>query len=318
MEEAVERKHNKLLVLVGSPGVGKSATVRVLAKELELDVLSWNESYVSRGNDSFGSGLLSIEHSSAIDSFREFLQQTGTGFSSLDLSKNKGSPSTSNKKSIILLEELPNLHGPDAVQRFRGIMNQHLHRSQVPTVLIFSDVSEGKHKPDDLEQLVDPADLYSSFTCIRQMHPVTKTKMKKVMDRIAKVLKCKITPTMLEELHLQSGGDMRHAIMNLQLYSTGLKSVDASNNLQNNRDVKLSTFHALGKLLYAKRAEKNGRSVLMFEPDEIIERSDLGTGGSLRFLEYHSADFFTDSIELSNAFELYSDAAVLLDHPDVR
>lgn len=317
MNEAVDGKQKKLLVLVGSPGIGKSTTIRVLAMELGLDILRWNESYVPRGHDTFRNGLLSVERSSPIDSFQEFLQHGGTGLASLDLLKNDGSSSSSSAKFVILLEELPNLHGPDAAQRFREIMSQHLKRSQVPTVLIFSDVSEGKHKPYDLERLVDPTDLYGPTASIRQMHPVTKPKMKKVLDGIAKLLKCTISPTLFEELHLQSGGDMRHAIMNFQLSSTGLNTVETSNHRQNNRDVNLSTFHALGKLLYAKREQKNGLSVLAFRPDEIIERSDLGTGASLRFLEYHSADFFTDSIELSNAFELYSDAAVLLDHPDV-
>jgi hypothetical protein len=66
-----------------------------------------------------------------------------------------------NNKSIILLEELPNLHGQDAELQFRTIMGRHLDRSYAPTVLIFSDVSEGRHKPEDLERLIDPDNLYS-------------------------------------------------------------------------------------------------------------------------------------------------------------
>eukprot|EP00526_Cylindrotheca_closterium_P014570 CAMPEP_0113629980 /NCGR_PEP_ID=MMETSP0017_2-20120614/15570_1 /TAXON_ID=2856 /ORGANISM="Cylindrotheca closterium" /LENGTH=281 /DNA_ID=CAMNT_0000540413 /DNA_START=6 /DNA_END=851 /DNA_ORIENTATION=+ /assembly_acc=CAM_ASM_000147 len=85
----------------------------------------------------------------------------------------------------------------------------------------------------------------------------------------------------------------------------------------NDRDVKLSTFHALGKLLYAKRKEENGKTVLAFNPDDTLQRSDLGVRNSLRFLEYHSVEFFTDITELSSAFDLYSDAASLLDHPDL-
>ena len=319
MIDAVKGNQLKLLVLVGNPGIGKSTMIRVLAKELSLDVLSWNESYVPWKADE-GNGFLSVERSSPIDSFQEFLQTSGNGFSLLQLSNSsKDTPSEEpNQKSIILLEELPNLHGTDMAKRFRDIMSQHLQRSQVPTVLIFSDTSEGKHKPDDLEKLIDPSDLYSPGTCIRQIHPATKAKTKKVLEHIGKQINCKISTTLFEELHLQSGGDIRHAIMNLQLQSTGLSSLRGRSRLGNNRDVKLSTFHALGKLLYAKRVEKDdGRSVLDFDPEEILERSDLGTRSSLRFLEHHSVDFFTDITELSNAFELYSDAATILDNPDV-
>jgi cell cycle checkpoint protein len=321
LEECTQQGSNsncKLLILVGSPGIGKSATVRVLAKELHLSIMHWNESFVPRARgEAADRSVFSIEQSSPIDSFHEFLQQSGAGFSSLHLSnESESSSSSSCQKSVILLEDLPNLHGQDAELRFREVMSQHLRRSRVPTVLIFSDVSEGRHRPDDLERLIDRRELYSqAATTILQIHPVTKSKMKKVLDQIAKQQKCQVTQTFLEELHHQSRGDIRHAIMTLQLQSTGLKSLANSKISQNDRDVKLSTFHALGKLLYAKRTEKDGRSVLAFDPEEIMERSDLGIGGSLRFLEYHSTDFFSDIIELSDAYSLFSDAATLLDNP---
>ena len=44
MEDAVNGNQLKLLVLVGKPGIGKSTMIRVLAKELSFNVLSWNES----------------------------------------------------------------------------------------------------------------------------------------------------------------------------------------------------------------------------------------------------------------------------------
>lgn len=320
LQEATQPGGNslRLLVLVGSPGVGKSAMVRVLAKELGLEVRIWNESFVSRDR---GEGnlqhVLSVEKSSALDSFEEFLGQCGAGFSSLQLSTDKENTA---KRSLILLEDLPNLHGLDAAIRFRRIMTDHLNGSQVPTVLIFSDVSEGKHRPADLERLIDPVDLYAPYSLICQIHPVTKPKMKKILDKIASQQNCEIPSSFLEELHLQSGGDVRHAVMTLQLQSTGLKSLPPTANRtarQNDRDKKLSTFHALGKILYAKRkVDDNGQQVLAFDPEEIMARSDLGISGSLRFLEYHSTDFFTDVEDLADASSLFSDAAALLDNPD--
>jgi hypothetical protein len=46
-----------------------------------------------------------------------------------------------------------------------------------------------------------------------------------------------------------------------------------------------------------------------------MERSDMGLGGSLGFLEYHSVEFFQDITELSDAMDYYSDAATMLDFP---
>jgi len=324
----ITSQKQKLLILVGSPGVGKSTTVRMIAKELNLPVLTWNESFNPRGMDS--RSLFSVEQTSALDSFNEFLQQSGSGFVSLKFTSssvttaitgeeiNFPSENNNNNKAIILIEDLPNLHGTTAELRMRTILNCHLQRSQLPTVLIFSDVSEGKHRPEDLERLIDPDDLYDNVrTTIMQIHPVTKPKMKKILSTIAKSEKHRFDSSFLEEIHYQSHGDMRHAVMTLQLHATGRSKSDCAtatlHNGQNNRDTKLSAFHSLGKILYAKRVLVNGKdSRLAFDPEAILERSDLGVNGSLRFLEFHSPDFFTDITELSNAYAYFSDAAFIL------
>ncbi len=210
------------------------------------------------------------------------------------------------------------MHGTTAQSRFRDIMISHLQRSRVPTILIFSDVSEGKHRPDDLERLISPEILYDNEqTTIMQIHSVTKPKMKKILTAIAKHEKYRCDANFFEEIHHQSNGDIRNAIMTLQLYASGRcgsrSTVTIGSEGQNNRDVKLSTFHSLGKLLYAKRTfDSNGESRLAFDPETILQRSDLGIEGSLRFLEFHSPDFFTDIIELSDAYSSFSDVAEML------
>lgn len=325
MESATANRASakKLLVLVGSPGIGKSTMLRLLAKEMGLAVCDWNESHNPRTYAGGYCGIMSVEESSPLDSFEEFLQQSGAGFSSLQLTNiapaSSLSPVTARSRSknyIILLEDLPNLHGSESELRFRKVMSNHLKRSQVPTVLIFSDVSEGKHRPDDLERLIDPNDLYSeSISTILQIHPVTKPKMKKMLERIASLQGCQVPSVFWEQVHDQSRGDLRHAILTLQLESSGRTSLVTNQLRHNDRDVKLSTFHALGKLLYAKRTMQHGKLVLAYDPELTMERSDMGLGGSLGFLEYHSVEFFQDITELSNAMDYYSDAATLLDFP---
>jgi cell cycle checkpoint protein len=313
----------KLLVLVGSPGIGKSTMLRLLAKDLGLSACDWNESHNPRTYAGGSSGLMSVEESSPLDSFEAFLQQSGAGFSSLQLTNitpvssiSPATTSSSSQHSIILLEDLPNLHGSESELRFRKLISNHLKRSQVPTVLIFSDVSEGKHRPDDLERLIDPKDLYSeSMSTILQIHPVTKPKMKKILERIASLQGCQVPSVFWEQVHDQSRGDLRHAILTLQLESSGRASLVTNQLRHNDRDVKLSTFHALGKLLYAKRTLQHGKMALAYDPELTMERSDMGLAGSLGFLEYHSVDFFQDITELSNAMDYYSDAATLLDFP---
>eukprot|EP00536_Pseudo-nitzschia_multiseries_P008787 jgi/Psemu1/288025/fgenesh1_pg.230_\ len=326
MTAASHQVRQKLLILVGSPGIGKSTAIRMIADELKFSTLSWNESFHPRGyQDGSSRDLFSVEQTSALDSFDEFLQQSGSGIESLHLISSDNNNNTTNNNSIVLLEDLPNLYRTSAEERFRNIMARHLHRSHVPTILIFSDVSEGKHRPEDLERLIDPNNLYDNEkTTILQIHPVTKPKMKKVLTEIAKREKCRFGTDFLDEIHEQSRGDVRHAIMTLQLHATGRSknkygAIDLDARGKNQRDTKLSTFHSLGKLLYAKReVNSDGISRLAFDPEAILEQSDLGVEGSLRFLEFHSVDFFTDIIELSNAFSSFSDVADMLGHATSR
>jgi cell cycle checkpoint protein len=315
-----QQQQQKLLVLVGSPGIGKSTTIRIIARELNTSILSWNESFHQRtSTDIHSGGLFSVEQTSALNSFNEFLQQSGSGIASLQVVSSSEDRSINNSNAIILLEDLPNLHGVSAELRFRNMMSRHLQRSHVPTILVFSDVSEGRHRPEDLERLINPDILYDNEqTTIMQIQPVTKPKMKKVLTAIAKQENCRFSTNFFEEIHHQSNGDIRHAIMTLQLHATGRPkaksgTITLGNEGQNNRDTKLSTFHSLGKLLYAKRAlDVNGDSRLAFDPETILQRSDLGIEGSLRFLEFHSVDFFTDITELSRAYSSFSDVADML------
>jgi len=335
----------KLLILVGGPGIGKSAMIRCLAREQRLTIQEWTESYSSSNNNNNGSAL---EHLTPLNSLQEFLQQTATGFASLAAPT---SFNNDNKKSLILLDELPHLHGPEAAATFSNILTQHVQRTAVPTVLIYSDTVEGKAKPDALEQLVHPRVLYNPAHCrILQIHAPTKSRLAKVLQTIAATER-RVVRTTAEELHERCHGDLRFAITTLQYEMAGgtnNKTTMAKNGVSSNlapkhsnnkpqttnqRDTKLTSFHALGKLLYAKRGpantgtRKNGvhhnnsnnqlyehRPSLEFDPERVVEQSEMELHGVLHFLGAHSPDFFTENGELSVAFGYFSDAAMLLDH----
>ena len=244
-------------------------------------------------------------------------------------------------------------------------MERHVQRAQIPTIVIFSDVSEGKHRPEDLERLLPPRVLYSPYVQILQINPVTKSQMKKCLQSVARAegLEGAVPADFYEESHLSSGGDLRHAIFAMQFrYSCSSSSRTSAvrsrsvNRRDGNddgdgrakKDSRLSAFHALGKLLYAKRKRwqpssraaardsdddelsaaidapslpaagaplsswDDRRGPLEFVPEEVLSRTDMGVDSAMSFLSYHSPDFFTNVAELSRSFDLMSDSAAFV------
>jgi cell cycle checkpoint protein len=350
-----------LLVLGGSPGIGKSTAVRVLARTHGFALHEWSESVSSSSSAFYNPEILA--QPTPLDSFEAFLQQSRVGYSSIvsscggrtsgdpingtrsrAVSSSKTASNTAKKdqRSLILLEEIPNLHGAEMEDRFRRMFTTHVVESAgraTRTILVWSDVTEGRHHRDDLERLVQPHVLYDArYVHILQVHPPTRARFGKVVDSIAKLHKMRNVD--VQALYDASGGDVRFAITSLQFDggSTTSRATSAASSGQDGRkrDERLNPMHALGKLLYAKRKESGGaapspnlaspseaatiasrwhdlRGPLTFDPDDVLDRCEMELPGALQFLAYHAPDFMTDVEELGDALASYSDAAWLMD-----
>ena len=253
LEEALLPGNCKFLVLVGSPGIGKSTTVQCLAREMDLEIVEWKESLSVSWQPNVD---VSIEYESPIRSFETFLTQNAVGYNSLSLQNSSSHQNPSRKKSVILLQDLPYCHNAEASDRLRQSLTRFIQESVVPTVLIFSDVAEGKHRPDDLERLVESNILYSQLVRIMTIPAATKARLKRCLESVAKAEGLRLTSALHDDLHLQSGGDIRHALLTLQ-FDMAVTSAKKGIPSEGRRDHRLSAFHALGKLLYAKR-DANG------------------------------------------------------------
>jgi len=122
------RVRQRLLVLKGAAGTGKTTTVQLLAKELNCDVLEWRNPAGSLG--------ATQGFQSASARFEEFLGRGGK-FGQLDLDSDSDSPpSVSNGRNIqhdssrrlILIEEFPNtfMRSSSALTTFRNTILQFL------------------------------------------------------------------------------------------------------------------------------------------------------------------------------------------------
>jgi cell cycle checkpoint protein len=374
------QQHNsKLLILVGSAGIGKSTMIDFLANELHFNIMEWNELHTIKSSScTTSTSTQYYQFESQLTSFHEFLSSAALGCNinltntTTTKTKTKITATSSFHKSLVLIDEIPNLHTTEQENKFRQIITNYIQKSQIPTILIYSNVYEGKYKPEDLERIIDPMLLSSPImTKIIQINPVTKAKMKQCMIRIAKCenrmnnMMINVNDGLIEEIHNQSGGDLRHAIMTLQYQFVGSNAGCGGNSYSNGnsigmhkgnvtersldskRDIRLSTFHALGKLLYAKRQQQqnssinqntiigNGRSCsimtesksyhssswntdkrppLDFDPELSLQHSTIGLNGALNFVQFHCPDFFTSIDELNNAYSHFSDAAFLMDN----
>ncbi|KAH8910470.1 Rad17-domain-containing protein [Coniochaeta sp. PMI_546] len=143
------RVRQRLLVLKGAAGTGKTTTMQLLAKELGCEILEWRNPAGSLG--------ATQGHMSASAQFEEFLGRGGK-FGQLDLdsdSDNQTSmpapsrdPERGSKRQIILIEEFPNtfMRSSTALTSFRSNILQFLANS-TPALATFGQQAAGDVTP---------------------------------------------------------------------------------------------------------------------------------------------------------------------------
>ncbi|KAI0508594.1 cell cycle checkpoint protein RAD17 [Xylaria bambusicola] len=127
------RMRQRLLILKGAAGTGKTTTLRLIAKEMRCEVLEWrNPTTSSRAHQEFQS--VSVQ-------FEEFLGRGGK-FSQLDLDLEDSSPknigTNDNTPKLMLIEEFPNTfaRSSTAMTSFRKAILQFL-ATNTPSLSVF-------------------------------------------------------------------------------------------------------------------------------------------------------------------------------------
>lgn len=139
LEDVIQgRMRQRLLVLKGAAGTGKTTTIQLLAKAMDCDILEWR--------NPVGSVATSDGFQSMAAQFEEFMGRGGK-FGQLDIfsanemksSKPEVKP-LDRRKQLILVEEFPNTftRSSTALQSFRSTIIQYLASNTPPLSMMYS------------------------------------------------------------------------------------------------------------------------------------------------------------------------------------
>ncbi|KAI5796569.1 Rad17 cell cycle checkpoint protein-domain-containing protein [Geopyxis carbonaria] len=240
----------RLLVITGSAGAGKTATVEALAKEMKFEIVEWRNPSSATGGEEYGeegafaAGLTGL--------FEEFVGRAGN-YGSLDMvsssatvhtpkSTQQSLPSSTNisesgKKKVIVIEDFPNTlfsTSKAPLQSFQRAIKSFLALpppppgapALPPLVMIITETSNVAG-PDSFTayRLLSPEVLSHTLTHSIEYNKIAPTFMVKALYSIirqeSKYSGRQFGPSKQVLDALSTSGDIRSAIMGLEFLSMG-------------------------------------------------------------------------------------------------
>ena len=266
-------QEHTLLILSGPAGVGKTATVEALARELKYDVVEWQNPM----SDPLDYTLLGSDHESLVRKFDRFLSVSDT-YASLDFGVED------HRDKVIVVEDLPNVFG-DFKVAFQESISRYLFAShrRYPLVLIVTEIDTGQDVLT-VRTLLPKTVLEAPNTRHITFNEIAKTFMSKALIRLVdSIPNIDMSTALIDEVADHTNGDIRCAINALQFISPRFIGVARKRpkrkrgevlrltadeekllNIVTNRESSLGYFHAMGKVVYNKDTG-NDPSVILDE-----------------------------------------------------
>lgn len=236
LEVAYAGRRQRVLVLKGSAGTGKTTTINLLAKEMGIGVMEWKN---PAGNDYLTEGS-----ATAAAQFEEFVARAGKTASlafgtsddpSFDQdvyeSKAMDKPSTQGRQ-LLLIEEFPNTFSRTSpiLQSFRIALSQYLasavtaDSTPTPVVMIISETLLSTNTPAadsfTTHRLLGPELLNHPYLDTIEFNAIAPTILTKALEAVvlkeARKSGRRKTPGSLVLKHLAETGDIRSAISSLE------------------------------------------------------------------------------------------------------
>ncbi|KFY74237.1 hypothetical protein V499_05735 [Pseudogymnoascus sp. VKM F-103] len=244
LEAVMEGKlRQRLLILKGAAGTGKTTTVQLLAKSMGAEILEWRNPAGSMASDE---GFVSMAAQ-----FEEFMGRGGK-FGQLDIfSEDEPTPPSTSvvkpldrRKNIILIEEFPNTitRASTALQNFRSTLLQYLAANTpsladmytrpnaatakapiIPLIMVITETLLTTTATTDsftVHRLLGPEILHHPAVATIEFNPVAPTLLAKALNltvqKEARASGRRKTPGPLVLKRLAEIGDVRSAVSSLQ------------------------------------------------------------------------------------------------------
>ncbi|KAI7533835.1 hypothetical protein KC331_g12866 [Hortaea werneckii] len=236
LENTLHGRRQKVLVLKGAAGTGKTTTISLLARDMGLDISEWHNPAITE---------FSSENSqSTAAQFDDFVRRagastgltlsTGTGENGVVPSaKSAESPHTpSDQRQLLLIEEFPNTfsRASTTLQSFRSTILQYVSAPPVregcatPIIMIISEtlLSTNTAAADSFtaHRLLGPELINHPFVDLIEFNPVAPTILQKSLDCVivkeARKSGRRKAPGPQVLKHLAEAGDIRSAISSLE------------------------------------------------------------------------------------------------------
>ncbi|KIY50228.1 P-loop containing nucleoside triphosphate hydrolase protein, partial [Fistulina hepatica ATCC 64428] len=283
-------KYRRILVLTGPAGTGKTATLRVLSREMNFDITEWRnapaDDFIDQGHNWGDEGSSHDGASSYESAYAKFETFMARALSCQNVF------ASSSRRKIVLLEDLPNIiHAPTQAQ-FHATLQAFVTSTPsvyVPVVVIVSDAGLRGEAVDerlnrgafgerdnvvDVRTIIPKSLLLGPYVQQVAFNPIAPTLMAKALQglmskQFARSSSLRPSKEFLDLVAETSSGDIRSAIMTLQ-FACVVDCPSASGRSRKKtkgsksstkvvleavtrREQTLALFHLVGKIMYNKR-----------------------------------------------------------------
>ena len=299
--------------IVGPSGCGKSTAVTVYAESMGLDVAVWKGVEVVSEREVRGEQV----RMDSVDAFVQYLTME-CGVPKIRFG---GKPRVTSK--VVLVRHFPDICDPEDKKKLGKALATVLSFSL--NKLVFITLSNEEHFA--MESYLPLA------VHILHFNETAPTLLDKAIHRMAELLTLCQTKEELQQIRIQSQGDLRAAMNSLLLISasssppsTSKRSKQVTSFSTHGKDCTLDMFHALGKFLIHKSncntgLGPNGDPVLMthemlvplstrpplyFHPENVLKAIDCDIGLFVHMLHENCIDYMDEMDDISEVMDCFS------------